>query len=374
MSNHLENYPTPANLTYLWGFGSLAGIVLAVQLVTGISLAMHYCAEINLAFISIEHIIRDVYGGNIIKFTHANGASFFFIALYIHIFRGIYYGSYFQPRTHLWYSGVVIFLAVMGTAFLGYVLPWGQMSFWGATVITNLFSAIPGIGDHLVQWLWGGFSVDNPTLNRFFSLHYLLPFVITGLVFVHLILLHENGSNNPLGIAAKTDKISFYPYFYVKDLFGLLVFSVFFFFFVIYEPDVLGHPDNYIEADPLVTPAHIVPEWYFLPFYCILRAIPDKLGGVIMMVAAIAIWLILPNLDGSRFRSSFFKPFHLVLFWIFFLTSVTLGWLGQKAVEFPYVEASQISSLVYFGYFVVLIPFFSRLEIELIKQHVATKK
>jgi ubiquinol-cytochrome c reductase cytochrome b subunit len=262
----------------------------------------------------------------------------------------------------------------MGTAFLGYVLPWGQMSFWGATVITNLFSAIPGIGDHLVQWLWGGFSVDNPTLNRFFSLHYLLPFVITGLVFVHLILLHENGSNNPLGIAAKTDKISFYPYFYVKDLFGLLVFSVFFFFFVIYEPDVLGHPDNYIEADPLVTPAHIVPEWYFLPFYCILRAIPDKLGGVIMMVAVIAIWLILPNLDGSRFRSSFFKPFHLVLFWIFFLTSVTLGWLGQKAVEFPYVEASQISSLVYFGYFVVLIPFFSRLEIELMKQHVATKK
>lgn len=362
LSNHLENYPTPTNITYFWGLGSLAGIVLVNQLITGICLAMHYCAHVDLAFISIEHIIRDVFGGNILKFAHATGASFFFIALYIHMFRGLYFGSYYAPRHQLWYSGVVVFLLVMATAFMGYVLPWGQMSFWGATVITNLFSAVPLIGDELVKWLWGGFSVSNPTLNRFFSIHYLLPFVIAALAFTHLILLHENGSNNPLGLRSDVDKISFYPYFYVKDLLGLIIFSTIFMVFVMYDPDYLGHPDNYILADPLVTPAHIVPEWYFLPFYCILRAIPDKLGGVIMMVAAIIILFFLPNLDNSRIRSNFFKPFHLVAFWIFFGVSILLGWLGQKEVEHPFIEAATFFTVFYFSYFLIIVPFFSRFE------------
>lgn len=366
LSNHLENYPTPINLTYLWGFGSLAGIVLASQIVTGVCLAMHYCAEVTLAFVSIEHIIRDVFGGNILKFAHANGASFFFIAIYIHMFRGLYYGSYFQPRGNLWSSGVTIFLLAMGTAFMGYVLPWGQMSFWGATVITNLASAVPFVGESVVHWLWGGYSVDNPTLNRFFSIHYLLPFVITGLVMLHLLLLHEHGSNNPLGIHAKLDKISFYPYFYVKDLFGLIVFAIFFSYFVLFAPDVLGHPDNYIEADPLVTPAHIVPEWYFLPFYCILRAIPDKLGGVIAMVSAIVILYFLPILDSSRIRSNLFKPFHLIGFWVFFGITLILGWLGQQEVDYPFTEIGALNSLLYFLYFIFWIPFFSRLEKSLI--------
>lgn len=286
LSNHSDNYPTPINLSYFWGFGSLAGIALAIQLFTGIFLAMHYVSDITLAFISIEHVVRDVIGGAGLRYLHANGASMFFIVIYCHMFRGVYYGSYSIPYTLLWYTGVLLFLLVMATAFMGYVLPWGQMSFWGATVITNLFSAIPFIGKYIVQTLWGGFSVDNPTLTRFFSLHYLLPFLITGLVIGHLLLLHINGSNNPLGIESTVDRISFLPYFYIKDFFGLTIFALIFSFFIIYAPNYLGHPDNYIEANPMVTPPHIVPEWYFLPFYAILRTVPYKLGGVLLMLAA----------------------------------------------------------------------------------------
>lgn len=369
LSNHLEFYPTPVNLSYLWGFGSLAGLALVTQIVTGILLAMHYTPETSLAFISVEHIMRDVVGGVGLRYIHANGASMFFILVYVHMFRGLYYGSYYQPRTLLWYSGVVIFLLMMATAFMGYVLPWGQMSFWGATVITNLFSAIPFIGGSIVEWLWGGFSVDNPTLNRFFSLHYLLPFAIAGLAFVHLVLLHINGSNNPLGINSLIDRIPFYPYFYVKDLFGLIIFIIFFSFFVIYAPNALGHPDNYIEADPMVTPAHIVPEWYFLPFYAVLRTIPDKLGGVIMMVFAIAILALLPILDTSRIRSSFFKPFHVKLFWLFLGVCFLLGWIGQEPVESPYTDLSIGITLFYFLYFIPILPILGLLERSLIDNY-----
>jgi len=368
LSSHADNYPTPINLSYFWGFGSLAGMALVVQIVTGILLAMHYTPETTLAFISVEHIMRDVVGGVGLRYIHANGASMFFIVVYSHMFRGLYYGSYFAPRTHLWFSGVGIFVAMMATAFMGYVLPWGQMSFWGATVITNLFSAIPFVGGSIVQWLWGGFSVENPTLNRFFSLHYLLPFIIAGLAGLHLVLLHQEGSNNPLGINSKLERIPFLPYFYVKDFFGFLLFVLFFSFFVVYAPNYLGHPDNYIEADPMVTPAHIVPEWYFLPFYAILRTIPDKLGGVVMMGLAIVILFALPVLDSSYFRSCTFKPFHITLFWFFVTNCLILGWIGQEIVESPFIELGEKVTTFYFAYFIFLIPFVSRVERELIKE------
>ena len=362
LSSHIETYPTPINLSYLWSFGSLSGLTLVSQIVTGVLLAMHYASEVHLAFASVEHIMRDVNGGVAIRYIHANGASMFLLLVYIHMFRGLYYGSYFQPRATLWYSGVAIFLAMMATAFMGYVLPWGQMSFWGATVITNLFSAIPYVGDSIVQILWGGFSVDNPTLNRFFSLHYLVPFLIAGLAGLHLVLLHIPGSNNPLGISAIYDKIPFYPYFYVKDLFGLMVFILFFSFFVIYAPNYLGHPDNYIEANPLVTPAHIVPEWYFLPFYAILRSIPDKLGGVVLMGLAIVILVLLPVVDTSSIRSNFFKPFNIWIFWFFFADSVCLGWIGQEVVETPFMEMGIFVTFCYFFHFLALLPFGGFLE------------
>lgn len=367
ISNHIDSYPTPINLTYLWGFGSIAGMALVIQIITGVLLAMHYAAEIHLAFASVEHIMRDVKGGVALRYIHANGASMFFIVVYLHMFRGLYYGSYFQPRSNLWYSGVIIFFLMMATGFLGYVLPWGQMSFWGATVITNLFSAIPGIGNHIVQLLWGGFSVDNPTLNRFFSLHYLLPFAIVGMALLHLILLHQPGSSNPLGISALYDRIPFYPYFYVKDLFGFLIFCWVFSLFVIYAPNYLGHPDNYIEANPLVTPAHIVPEWYFLPFYAVLRTVPDKLGGVVLMALAIFILALLPVIDTSSFRSTFFKPLNLWLFWYFFADSVSLGWIGQEIVESPFIEMGIFVTFSYFCYFIPLLPLTGYLENGVIK-------
>ncbi len=365
--SHIDVYPTPINLTYLWGFGSLAGLALVAQIVTGLLLAMHYAAEVHIAFTSVEHIMRDVKGGAILRYIHANGASMFLLVVYSHMFRGLYYGSYFQPRSNLWYSGVAIFLAMMATAFMGYVLPWGQMSFWGATVITNLFSAIPYIGDSIVQLLWGGFSVDNPTLNRFFSLHYFVPFIIAGLAFLHLMLLHIPGSNNPLGINSVYDKVPFYPYFYVKDLFGFFMFVSLFSFFVIYAPNYLGHPDNYIEANPLVTPAHIVPEWYFLPFYAVLRSIPDKLGGVIFMVLAIIILASLPLVDTSNFRSTFFKPFNIWIFWFFFADSLSLGWIGQEIVESPFIEMGLFVTFFYFFYFLALLPLGGFLENTFIK-------
>lgn len=313
-------------------------------------------------FFSVEHIIRDVSNGWLIRYLHANGASFFFIIVYLHMFRGLYYGSYMHPREHLWCSGVLIFVLIMATAFIGYVLPWGQMSFWGATVITNLISAVPFVGESIVQWVWGGFSVDNPTLNRFFSLHYVLPFAIIGLVLVHLVLLHEGGSNNPLGVDTSVENIGFYPYFYVKDLLGLVVLFTFFSYFVFFSPNVLGHSDNYIPANPIVTPAHIVPEWYFLPFYAILRSIPHKLGGVVAMFGAIVCLAFLPFINTSEVRSSAFRPLFRVGFWFFLVNCLILGWIGQNVVEYPYVEIGQFSTFFYFFFLMVFIPFIGRFE------------
>jgi ubiquinol-cytochrome c reductase cytochrome b subunit len=367
VDNHLIDYPTPINITWAWSFGLLASVCLGIQLITGIFLAMHYTPHVDLAFASVEHIMRDVNNGWLIRYLHANGASMFFIIVYSHMFRGLYYGSYMHPRQHLWCSGVLIFLLMMGTAFMGYVLPWGQMSFWGATVITNLVSAIPVAGPSIVEWLWGGFSVDNATLNRFFSIHYLLPFAITGLVIVHIALLHKDGSNNPLGIDSSTDKIPFYPYCYVKDLFNALLFVVFFSVFLFYYPNLLGHPDNYIPANPMVTPAHIVPEWYFLPFYAILRSIPDKLGGVIAMFGAIVVLFLIPFINQSEVRSSTFRPIYRKLFWFLFADFLILGWIGQKVVESPYIEVGQIATVLYFLFFCVILPGLGVLESAMIK-------
>jgi len=367
VDSHIINYPTPINLNYMWSFGSTAGLCLVIQILTGIFLAMHYTPHIDYAFSSVEHIMRDVNNGWLIRYLHANGASMFFIVTYSHIFRGLYYGSYMNPRGHLWCSGVIIFLLMMATGFMGYVLPWGQMSFWGATVITNLFSAIPFIGGAVVEWLWGGFSVDNATLNRFFSLHYLMPFVITGLVLVHLSLLHQSGSNNPLGINKNVDSVSFYPYFYVKDLLAFLILVTVFSFFVFFYPNFLGHADNYIPANPLVTPPHIVPEWYFLPFYAILRSIPDKLGGVIAMVAAILVLLLLPVINTSEIRSSKFRPIFSMAYWFLVADFLILGWIGQKPVETPYIEVGQVATIFYFLFLLVLIPVIGIIEKQLIR-------
>lgn len=362
VDSHIIDYPTPINLNYMWSFGSTAGICLVIQIVTGIFLAMHYTPHIDLAFSSVEHIMSDVNNGWLIRYLHANGASMFFIVVYSHIFRGLYYGSYMSPRENLWASGVIIFLLMMATAFMGYVLPWGQMSFWGATVITNLFSAVPFIGSSIVEWLWGGFCVSNATLNRFFSLHYLMPFVIAGLAIVHLSLLHKDGSNNPLGSGTNVDTISFYPYFYTKDLFSFLILVTLFSFFVVYFPNALGHADNYIPANPLSTPAHIVPEWYFLPFYAILRSIPDKLGGVVAMIGAILILLLLPFINTSKIRSSKFRPIFSVAYWFFAANFLLLGWIGQKPVESPYIEVGMFSTAFYFIFLLVLVPAIGVLE------------
>lgn len=362
VNGHIVDYPTPLNLNYLWSFGSLAGMCLVIQILTGVFLGMHYTPHIDLAFDSVEHIMRDVNYGWSIRYLHANGASMFFIIVYIHIFRGIYYGSYMTPRGVLWSSGVIIFLLMMATAFMGYVLPWGQMSFWGATVITNLFSAIPFIGSSIVEWLWGGFSVDNATLNRFYSLHYLMPFLIVGLTLGHLALLHKHGSNNPLGINYNVETVPFFPYFYVKDLFAFMCMIFCVSVLVVYYPNSLGHPDNYIQANSLVTPAHIVPEWYFLPFYAILRSIPNKLGGVVAMISAILIWLLLPLLNTSYIRSSNFRPIYALFFWSLFSNFLLLGWIGQKPVESPYIEVGMISTVYYFAFFLVIVPLIGLIE------------
>ncbi len=360
----LIEYRTPRNLNAFWNFGSLAGFFLVVQIVTGVVLAMHYTPHVDHAFDSVQHIMRDVNYGWLIRSAHANGASFFFICVYIHLFRGLYYGSYKEPRELLWWLGIIILIVMMMSAFMGYVLPWGQMSFWGATVITNLFSAIPGIGPAVVEWLWGGFAVDNPTLNRFFALHYLLPFVVVALVFLHIVALHRHGSNNPLGInpGAPRDTIPFHPYYTVKDLVGLGMALVFFAGVVFYAPDRLGHPDNYLPADPLRTPPHIVPEWYFLPFYAILRAVPHKLGGVVAMFGAIAVLFALPWLDSSKVRSAAFRPVYRWLFWLFAANAVLLGWIGAQPAEDPYVAIGRLATLYYFAHFLVLMPVIGRVE------------
>jgi ubiquinol-cytochrome c reductase cytochrome b/c1 subunit len=351
-------FPVPRNLNYFWTFGAVLMFMLVAQIVTGIVLAMHYTPHATMAFDSVEHIMRDVNYGWLLRYLHANGASMFFVAVYIHIFRGMYYGSYKAPREVLWILGVIIFLLMMATAFMGYVLPWGQMSFWGATVITNLFSAIPGIGTTIVEFLWGGYSVGNPTLNRFFSLHYLLPFMIFGVVILHVWALHVPGNNNPTGIPIQSNKDSlpFHPYMTVKDSFVLVCFMIFFSWFVFYMPGYLGHADNYIPADPSVTPTHIVPEWYFLPYYAILRAIPDKLFGVIAMFASIAVLAFLPWLDTSRIRSGNYRPVFKLFFGAFVITCIVLGWLGSRPAEGGYVIASQIFTALYFSYFLLALP------------------
>ncbi|MES2214530.1 MAG: cytochrome b/b6 [Pseudomonadota bacterium] len=361
---HLGEYRTPKNLSYLWNLGSIAGIALVIQIVTGVVLAMHYTPHVDYAFDSVEKIMRNVNYGWLIRYMHAVGASMFFVAVYLHIFRALYYGSYKAPRELLWHIGIVIFLLMMATAFMGYVLPWGQMSYWGATVITNLFSAIPVVGESIVTWLWGGFAVDNPTLNRFFALHYLLPFVLVGLVLLHLVALHVHGSNNPKGIDVKSDKdtIPFHPYYTIKDFVGFGVYFLIFAYFIFYEPNYLGHPDNYVKANPLVTPSHIVPEWYFLPFYAILRAVPSKLGGVILMLSSIIILFFMPWLDRSKVKSSNYRPWNAIAFWIFLIDCLILGYVGSAPPEEPYITISQFAASYYFFHFLILVPLIAKYE------------
>jgi len=355
-NSYLVDSPAPSNISYYWNYGSLLAFCLIIQIVTGVTLAMHYTPNIDLAFISVEHIMRDVNFGWLIRYTHANVASFFFLFVYLHMGRGLYYGSYKTPRVLLWSIGVIIFLLMIITAFLGYVLPWGQMSLWGLTVITNLMSAIPWIGKDLVEFIWGGFSVDNATLNRFFSLHYLLPFILAALIAMHLIALHEHGSSNPLGVSSNEDKIPLHPYYSFKDLVGVFLFLLILSVYLFYAPNRLGHPDNYIPANPLQTPASIVPEWYLLPFYAILRSIPHKLGGVIAMLALILILLAMPILDTSRVRGSAFRPFMKFAFWTFVVDFFLLLWLGGCHVEEPFVTIGQFATAYYFSWFLIIVP------------------
>lgn len=360
--NHLIFYPTPVSLNYLWGFGSLAGLTLGIQILTGFLLAMHYTPHVDYAFDSVEHLMRDVSNGWLLRYTHANGASMFFIAVYIHICRGLFYGSYNKPRRALWFSGILIFFIMILTAFLGYVLPWGQMSLWGATVITSLCSSIPLVGKPILIWFWGAFSVENPTLNRFFSLHYILPFIITALVMVHLILLHVNGSTEPSGGSGKSiDYIPFYPYFYVKDLFGFLIFVTLFSFIVFFAPNALGHPDNYILANPMVTPEHIVPEWYFLSYYAVLRAVPDKFAGVVCMVAAIICLGVIFIFSSTEIKPLDFQPAKKLTAVGLICINAILAWLGQCEAVFPFIQAGQTASILYFGIFFFFLPFFDNM-------------
>lgn len=362
IDSHIIHYPSPITLTYAWSFGSLAGICLVIQMLSGIFLAMHYTPHINLAFSSIEYIMRDVPNGWLIRYIHANGASMFFIVVYSHICRGLYYGSYMKPRELLWCSGVIIFFLMMGTAFTGYVLPWGQMSFWGATVITSMVTAIPVAGKMIVEWLWGGFTVRNPTLNRFFSIHFFLPFLIAGFSLIHLALLHKVGSNSPIGSDTGIDDLPFYPYFASKDVFAFFSFLVFFATFVFYFPNTLNHPDNYIPADPLQTPAHVVPEWYFLPYYAILRSIPHKAGGIIAMVGSIAVLALIPFINTSKIRNTTFRPIFKFFFWIFIVDVAILTWVAQKPTDPTYVFTGQIATVYYFIFFLIIIPVVGKIE------------
>lgn len=351
LNNSLIDLPSPSNITLWWNFGSLLGICLIIQIVTGIFLAIHYTANIEIAFNRVVHICRDVNYGWLIRNTHANGASLFFICLYLHIGRGIYYGSYKLLIT--WRVGIILLFLVIGTAFLGYVLPWGQISLWGATVITNLLSAIPYLGNDLVKWLWGGFSVDNATLTRFFTLHFLLPFIVSAIVIIHLLFLHQTGSNNPLGTNSNYDKIPFHPYFRIKDLIGIIITLFIFCILVLLEPRILGDPENFIPANPLVTPVHIQPEWYFLFAYAILRSIPNKLGGVIAIVLSIAIIAILPFTNKNKFQRIIFYPINKIIFWTFVSIILILTWIGARPAEEPYILTGQIITLIYFIYFII---------------------
>nr|YP_009755817.1 cytochrome b [Bactrocera ruiliensis]YP_010037311.1 cytochrome b [Bactrocera thailandica]QIQ23095.1 cytochrome b [Bactrocera ruiliensis]QQW48087.1 cytochrome b [Bactrocera thailandica]WCB99111.1 cytochrome b [Bactrocera thailandica] len=350
-NNALVDLPAPINISAWWNFGSLLGLCLIIQILTGLFLAMHYTADINLAFNSVNHICRDVNYGWLLRTLHANGASFFFICIYLHVGRGIYYGSYLFTPT--WLVGVLILFLVMATAFMGYVLPWGQMSFWGATVITNLLSAIPYLGIDLVQWVWGGFAVDNATLTRFFTFHFILPFIVLAMTLIHLLFLHQTGSNNPIGLNSNIDKIPFHPYFSYKDIVGFVVMIAALILLTLINPYLLGDPDNFIPANPLVTPVHIQPEWYFLFAYAILRSIPNKLGGVIALVLSIAILAILPFYHLSKFRGIQFYPINKILFWTMVVTVILLTWIGARPVEEPYVLVGQILTVIYFLYYII---------------------
>nr|YP_009536180.1 cytochrome b [Nemorilla maculosa]AYM35211.1 cytochrome b [Nemorilla maculosa] len=350
-NNSLVDLPAPINISTWWNFGSLLFLCLMIQIITGLFLAMHYTADINLAFNSVNHICRDVNYGWLLRTMHANGASFFFICIYLHTGRGIYYGSYLFTPT--WIMGVMILFLVMGAAFMGYVLPWGQMSFWGATVITNLLSAIPYLGIDLVQWVWGGFAVDNATLTRFFTFHFILPFIVLAATMIHILFLHETGSNNPLGLNSNEDKIPFHPYFTYKDIVGFIIMIMILTLLVLINPYLLGDPDNFIPANPLVTPIHIQPEWYFLFAYAILRSIPNKLGGVIALVLSILILVILPFYHLSKFRGIQFYPINKILFWLMTTTVLLLTWIGARPVEDPYVMIGQLLTIIYFSYFFI---------------------
>nr|BAN08251.1 cytochrome b [Hynobius lichenatus] len=357
--------PTPSNLSSLWNFGSLLGICLIAQIITGLFLAMHYTADTSSAFSSVAHICRDVNYGWLVRNTHANGASFFFICIYMHIGRGLYYGSYMYKET--WNIGVILLFLVMATAFVGYVLPWGQMSFWGATVITNLLSAIPNMGDSLVQWIWGGFSVDKATLTRFFAFHFLFPFLIAGASIIHLLFLHETGSNNPTGIYSNMDKVPFHPYFSYKDAMGFLIMLTALLILSLLSPNLLGDPDNFTPANPLVTPPHIQPEWYFLFAYAILRSIPNKLGGVLALLASIVILMLIPMIHTSKQRSLTFRPMTQILFWFMVSNTLILTWIGGQPVEQPFIEIGQAASTLYFSLFLIIMPLTGWWENKLIK-------